>query len=101
MNLRMAGKNLLDERASGARHAQHEHGRRGWMALSLQAIEQAAIEYFANALEQLERVRFLIIGLLVFQCIALAQMFKSPSVISNVIQRFRQRKMDVVRLIRW
>ena len=44
MNLRMTGKYLLDQSAAGTWHAKHENRNRRGIALSVEAIQQAAVE---------------------------------------------------------
>src|ERR1700722_15925290 len=100
MNLRVAGENLLDKSAPGAGHSKHENRNCRGIALSLKALEQAAVEHRGNALKQIENRLFLVVHLAALQSIALSQMFKSEGIISHVVERFGQSKMGIDGLVR-
>ena len=91
----MAGKYLLDQGAAGTGHAKHKNRNWRGVAHSLEAFEQAAVEYRGDTVEKFANSQLIILNLPAFQIIAFAQMVKGSCVISTVIEGFSQCEMDM------
>ena len=71
LHLRMAGQDLLDERAAGTRHAEDEDRHRRGIARAGQAIEQRGVEAVGNLSEVALTAWFVVLDFLAPQRIAL------------------------------
>ena len=99
MDLGMAGQNLLDERAAGAGHAEHEDRSGRGIARPGEAVEQSGVEQLGDEPESALIGRFVVIDFAAFQGIALEQMLEGARIVADVFQRLAEREVDVRHLL--
>ena len=94
----MAGQDLLDQRAAGTGHAEHED--RNWrrIAHAAEAIQQAGVEHVGNGPENLLTGRFIVIDFAALEGIALEQMLEGAAIVADVFERLAEREVDVQHL---
>ena len=96
LDLGMAGQNLLDERAAGTGHAEHEDRNRRGIAHRGKAIEQRGVECLGNERDRfLQPGRFVELHFAPLQRIAPQPMLEGARIVANVFERLAQGKVDV------
>ena len=98
MDLRVAGQNLLDERAAGTGHADDEDWHRRGIAHPAEAIEQAGVEPLGDGRKSSLMGRFIVMDFAALQSIALEQMLEGARIVADVFERLAEREVDVQHL---
>ena len=86
LNLRVAGQNLLDERAAGSGHADDEDGNGRGVADPGKAVQQVLVEPLGDGLEGALISCFIVRDFAALESIALEKMLEGTLVVARVFE---------------